>query len=80
LSFQTSLKASPFQVVYDHDPLSLLAYAPSEAHLPTVHAQLLERDEFIMEIHERLLQVQQQYKMYYDHTHRTLDFEVNQWV
>jgi hypothetical protein len=43
-----------------------------------VHTQLLERAEFLMEICERLVHAQQQYKMYYDHTHRALEFEVGQ--
>jgi hypothetical protein len=45
--------------------------------LLAVHNQLLERNEFLMEIREQLLlQAQQQYKMYHDHAHHTLDFEV----
>jgi hypothetical protein len=39
-----------------------------------IHNQLLEQDEFLMEICERLLQAQQQYKMYYDCMHHALDF------
>jgi hypothetical protein len=36
---------------------------------------MLERDEFLMEIRERLVQVQQHYKMYYDQEHCELEFE-----
>jgi hypothetical protein len=35
----------------------------------------MEHDEFLMEICERLVQAQQQYKMYYDRHHRELEFE-----
>jgi hypothetical protein len=38
-----------------YDPPSLRAYAPSEARLPAIHNQLLEQDEFLMEICERLV-------------------------
>jgi hypothetical protein len=56
------------------------AHTPGEARLPSVHTQLLERDEFIMEIRSRLLQAQQHYKMHYDRKHRPLEFEAGQWV
>jgi hypothetical protein len=35
-SFQSSLCTTAFQVVYGHDPLSMHAYSPGEARLPTV--------------------------------------------
>jgi hypothetical protein len=40
----------------------------------------MERDKFLLEIHERLVQAQQQYKMYYGRRHRELEFEPGQWV
>jgi len=42
--------------------------------------QLLERDEFIAEIRDRLEQAQQYAKVQYDKKHRELSFEVGQWV
>jgi hypothetical protein len=41
---------------------------------------MLEHDEFLMEIRERLKQAQQHYKVYYDRGHRELEFEEGQWV
>jgi hypothetical protein len=41
-SVQASLKASPFQVVYDKDLSSLRAYILGEACLPAVDGQLKE--------------------------------------
>jgi hypothetical protein len=40
----------------------------------------MERDEFLLEIHEWLMQAQQQYKLYYDRCRRELEFEPGQWV
>jgi hypothetical protein len=40
---------------------------------------MLERDEFLVEIRERLVQAQQHYKAYYDRGHRELEFQ-GQWV
>jgi hypothetical protein len=79
-SFQASLHASPFKVVYDRDPPSLRTYSPSEARLPAVDAQLKERDEFLEEICDRLEQAQHHHKEYYDRKHRPVDFKVGQWV
>jgi hypothetical protein len=53
---------------------------PGDAKLPAVHHQLLERDEFLVEICDRLEQAQQRYKYFYDERHRDLMFDVGQWV
>jgi transposase InsO family protein len=52
-AFHSSLKMTPFNVVYGRDPPRLLSYA-SGARLPTVHHQLQERDEFLLQVRERL--------------------------
>lgn len=48
--FQSSLGTSPFQVVYGRDPPSLHAYIPGESRLPAVDQQLLDQDEFLLEV------------------------------
>jgi hypothetical protein len=63
---QASLRTSPFRVVYGHEPPSVRSYASSDAKLPVVHHQLLDRDEFLTEIHDKLEQVQQHYKFFYN--------------
>jgi hypothetical protein len=68
-AYRSSLHTSPFRVIYGRDPPSLRTYTQGAAHLPAVHNQLLERDEFILEIRERLEQAQQQYKGAYDKKH-----------
>jgi hypothetical protein len=79
-SFQASLKTSPFQVVYGREPPSVHTYMQGEARLLDVASQMLERDEFLVEIRERLVQAQQHCKAYYDRGHRELEFEEGQWV
>jgi hypothetical protein len=61
-------------VVYGRDPPQLRAYTAGEAKLPTVDSQLCDRDEFLMEVRERLEQAQQYYKQYYDGKHRISDW------
>ena len=41
---------------------------------------MLERDEFLAEIKDRLEQAQQQAKSQYDKTHRHVEFQVGDWV
>jgi hypothetical protein len=79
MAFHSSLKTSPFCVVYDRDPPSLLSYVHGEAQLPAVHRQLHDRDKFLQEIRERLEQAQARYKYQNDRHHRELDFEVGEW-
>jgi hypothetical protein len=79
-SFQTSLRTTPFRVVYGRDPPSLRSYSPEEARLPAVDAQLRECDEFLQEVRDRLEQAQQHHKDCYDRKHRQLEFQVGQWV
>jgi len=78
-SYQASLKTSPFKVVYGRDPPALRAYEKGEDRLPAVE-QLLERDEFIEEVRDRLEQAQQYSKHQYDKKHREISFTVGQWV
>jgi len=75
-SYQASLKTSPFHVVYGRDPPILRAYEQGEARLPAVEQQLLERDEFLAEVRDRLEQAQQYSKVQYDRKHRELSFRV----
>jgi hypothetical protein len=55
-AFQSSLRTSPFWVVYGRDPPSLRQFVPGEAVLPVVQSQMASRDEFLAEIKERLEQ------------------------
>jgi hypothetical protein len=45
-----------------------------------VDRQLKERDEFLSEIKDRLRQAQDLMKTAHDTKHRSLEFQVGQWV
>jgi hypothetical protein len=79
-SFRASLKTSSFCVIYGRDRPTLRAYTPGEARLSTVNNQMMEHDDFLVEIQDRFLQAQQQYKMFYDHHHHKVNFEVGKWM
>jgi hypothetical protein len=78
--FHSSLKTTPFRVVYDRDLPSLRSYVHGDAQLPAVHHQLQERDEFLQEVRDRLERVQTRYKLQCDHNHRELEFQVGEWA
>jgi hypothetical protein len=79
-AFHSSIRTSPFKVVYGREPPSVRAYMTGEARLPAVHQQLTVRDEFLVETKERLEHTHQYYKLHYDRKHREVEFQVGQWV
>jgi len=58
-AYHSALCATPFQVVYGRAPPTLLPYKPSAARTATVDTLLQDRDEFIADVRDRLLQAQQ---------------------
>jgi hypothetical protein len=79
-SFQSALKCSPFRVVYGREPPTLLSYQPGTARVAVVDRQLQERDEFLADIKERLIQAQVTMKPYQDKSHHEVTFQVGDWV
>ena len=55
-AFQSSLRTTPFQVVYGWPPPALRAYDRGTARVHAVEQALTERDTFLNEVRERLLQ------------------------
>jgi hypothetical protein len=54
-SYQTSLQATPFHVVYGPQPPAPLKYETGTSRVAAVNVQLRDRDEFLQQIRERLL-------------------------
>jgi len=63
-----------------YPPSALLPYTPSTARTATVDTLLQDRDAFIADVRDRLLQAQQHAKRHYDAQHCPLEFSVNDWV
>jgi hypothetical protein len=80
MSYQTALKCSPFRVVYGRDPPALISYTPGAARVVAVDQQLQDRDTFLEEIRERLIQAQVTMKQYQDKSRREVQFAVGDWV
>jgi hypothetical protein len=79
-SFHTTLRATPFEVVYGRPPPPLIPYTPGAAQTAEADALLRTRDEILEEVRQRLLQAQQLSKKYYDAGHRDVEFAVGDWV
>ena len=79
-SFNTTLCETPFEVVYGRPPPALLPHTFGVAQTETVDTLLRDRDAFLADVRERLLQTRQHAKHYYDEHHRKLEFAVGDWV
>ena len=79
-AYHSSLRTTPFHVVYGSHPPSLVSYSPASACTTTMDTLLQERDSFIADVKERLLQAQEHAKRHYDVHHRPLQFNINDWV
>ena len=74
--FHTALCTTPFKVVCGRDPPTLQSYEQGQSKMPAVLKQLVDRDEFLLEIKDRLLHAQEMMKGNYDQHHRELEFQV----
>jgi hypothetical protein len=78
--YQTSLKATPFKVVYGRDPPSLIQYKPGSARVAAGDRQLKDRDEFLAEIRDRLQLAQHVMKVTHDQSRREFEFAMGEWA
>jgi hypothetical protein len=79
-AYQSSLRETPFRVVYGRDPPSIRSYEPGETRVAAVATTMEERAEFLEDIRHRLEQAQAVQKRYYDRAHRSVSFQVGDWV
>jgi hypothetical protein len=79
-SFQTTLKATPFQVVYGHAPPPLLPFSEGTTKVAAVDKQMRDRDVFLAEVKDQLLQAQALIKTAHDKVHHQVEFTVGDWV
>ncbi|KAJ1254899.1 hypothetical protein BS78_K310000 [Paspalum vaginatum] len=79
-SYHSALRTTPFKVVYGRDPLALVPYQQGTASCQPIDEMLWERDIFLSEVRERLLQAQEHARRFYDAHHRDLELSVGNWV
>uniref|UniRef100_A0A1J3HBK6 Transposon Tf2-6 polyprotein n=1 Tax=Noccaea caerulescens TaxID=107243 RepID=A0A1J3HBK6_NOCCA len=79
-SFHTSLKTTPFNVVYGRDPPALVRIEQGSTANPDLESMLLERDAMLAQIKAHLIHAQQLMKNNADKKRRDVEFDVGTWV
>ena len=79
-AFQSSLRETPFRVVYGRDPPTMRSYEPGETRVAAVARDMEEREEFLAEVRHRLEQAQAVQKLHYDRHHRQVAYAVGDWA
>jgi hypothetical protein len=80
ISYQTALRATPFEVVYGQAPPPLLPFQVGSTRVAALEQLLRDRDMSMVDIKERLLQAQLLMKAAHDKKHRDVEFAVGDWV
>jgi hypothetical protein len=79
-SYHSALKTTPFKVVYGREPPPLIPYQQGATATPTTEEMFRERDCFLAEVRDRLLQALEHARRFYDGHHSDLEFKVGDWV
>jgi hypothetical protein len=79
-AYQTSLRDTPFHVVYGRDPPSICSYEPGETRVATVAQDMEAREAFLADVRYRLEQAQASQKLHYDRQHRQVSYQVGDWA
>jgi hypothetical protein len=79
-AYQSSLRETPFRVVYGRDPPTIHSYEPGEARVAVVAQEMEDRAAFLDDIRFRLEQAQAVQKRVYDQHHRQVAFQVGDWA
>ena len=79
-AYQTSLRDTPFRVVYGRDPPSIRSYEPGDTRVAAVAKSMEEREEFLADVRYRLEQAQATHKLHYDKLHRHVEYKVGDWA
>jgi hypothetical protein len=79
-AFQSSLRETPFCMVYGRDPLTICSYELSEKRVAAVAQEMEDRAAFLDDVRYRLEQAQAVQKRVYDQHHRPVAYQVSDWV
>jgi transposase InsO family protein len=75
-AYQSSLRDTPFHVVYGRHPPSIRSYEEGDTRVAAVAKTMAERDAFLADVCHRLEQAQAVQKKFYDAKHRAVSYNV----
>lgn len=73
-NWHSSIKKTPFEVVYGRSPPSLLTYVPRTTKVDTVEQELTKEDQIVKDLRINLKEAQSRMKKIYDAHHREREF------
>lgn len=79
-SWHSTIRRTPFEVVYGREPPSLLMYVLGTAKVATVEEELLQRDQVLKLLKGHIKEAQMQMKMSYDSKHGEEEYQEGAWV
>jgi hypothetical protein len=79
-AYQSSLRDTPFHVVYGRHPPSIRSYEVGDTRVAAVAKTMAEREAFLEDVRHRLEQAQAVQKRFYDAKHRAVSYNVGDWV
>ena len=79
-SWHSTIKATPFAVVYGCDPPTLLTYMLGTAKVEAMEKELVARDQVLKELKDHIQLAQERIKIFYDSKHCEEEFEDGGWV
>ncbi|WVZ84441.1 hypothetical protein U9M48_031473 [Paspalum notatum var. saurae] len=80
MAHQSSLRDTPFRVVYGREPPSIRSYEPGETRVEAVAQEMEAREAFLADVRYRLEQAQAVQKHHYDKSHRLVTYQVGDWA
>lgn len=80
MSYHTALYATPFEVVYGWPPSPLFPHQAGATQFEQADALLRDRNSFLVDIHEHLLQARNYTKYHYHRHHPGLEFAMGDWM
>jgi hypothetical protein len=79
-AYQSSLRDTPFQVVYGRHTPSIHSYEPGETRVAAVAQEMEAREALLADVRYHLKQAQLVQKLHYDRQHRPVSFAVGDWA